>query len=241
MFKFPWTRNAEELGSVEIQVKERIGKLENEVKTLKQRSTDAFSAVENLGDAVFKRIEENDELYKNSYETARLIAEKARSVADDLEKRLSNLESKIKQGDAEAYKNMVDQFIANFERMNDNFERGMETLISQSANTNRYLVDMAGKKISEVTELLGGIRVEDQSSTWEIIINAKAYDVDKKEVSYRDILALMFDSAPPEEVEFSMDFRNSAEVEKRDGKLQDGDSIAIENGTIFMVTRSDLA
>ena len=78
MFKFPWTRNAEELGAVEIQVNKRLGELEIEMR-------------------------ENKKLSNNSYETARLIAEKARSVVDDLERI-------IKQGDAEAYKNMVDQF-----------------------------------------------------------------------------------------------------------------------------------
>jgi hypothetical protein len=73
-----------------------------------------------------------------------------------------------------------------------------------------------------------------------IFVNTRKKTVQKKVLSFEEVVALAFDTPPPTgpNIVISVSFRN-ADGERREGTLQAGDFVTIKNGTIFDVTATD--
>jgi hypothetical protein len=86
------------------------------------------------------------------------------------------------------------------------------------------LVDVESKKIKEVN----------------IIVNGRDKIVEKKKISYEEIIVLAFGSYDPNpNIEYTVTYSKGDNPHKPKGILEKGESNMVKKGMIFNVTRTD--
>jgi len=86
------------------------------------------------------------------------------------------------------------------------------------------IVDNESKKIKEVT----------------IIVNGRDKVVEKKEITYEEIIVLAFGSYETDpNIEYTVTYSKGNNSHKPKGILEKGESIMVKEGMIFNVTRTD--
>ena len=80
--------------------------------------------------------------------------------------------------------------------------------------------------------------IEQGSTRWTIIVNAKEYPWSRKEISYTDVVNLPFPPPHSETVMFTVQYSRGPK-ESPQGTLVKGKSVSIIKGMVFDVTQTD--
>lgn len=76
-------------------------------------------------------------------------------------------------------------------------------------------------------------------TTTTIIVNARPFDVTQKEISFDEIVALVFDSSQRgPQIVLTVAYRKGDD-KKPKGTLVEGQTVKVKDGMIFDVTRTD--
>lgn len=73
---------------------------------------------------------------------------------------------------------------------------------------------------------------------WTIIINAKEYHWNEKEISYKEVVGFPFPPPHKETEMFTVQYSRGPK-ENPNGTLVDGQSVFVDKGMVFDVTRTD--
>lgn len=81
---------------------------------------------------------------------------------------------------------------------------------------------------------------QDHHKEIKIIVNGREKKVNKKELTYAEVVALAYDNNPPsgENIIFVITYRRG-EGNKPEGTLAEGQTVKIKEGMIFNVTPTD--
>lgn len=78
-----------------------------------------------------------------------------------------------------------------------------------------------------------------KTKTTTIIINGREVEVDKKELTFAEIVELAFGDAPTgDNIIFTVTYKRG-HGNKPEGTLVEGESVKVKEGMIFNVTRTD--
>jgi hypothetical protein len=78
-----------------------------------------------------------------------------------------------------------------------------------------------------------------KTKTTTVVINGRELEVDKKELSFAEIVELAFGTTPSgDNIIFTITYKRG-HGDKPDGTLVEGDSVKVKEGMIFNVTRTD--
>ena len=73
-----------------------------------------------------------------------------------------------------------------------------------------------------------------------IIVNGRPREVDQKELSFAEVVALAFESPPyGDETIFSVTYRKGGNEHRPEGVMVDGDIVKIKDGTVFNVSATN--
>jgi hypothetical protein len=76
--------------------------------------------------------------------------------------------------------------------------------------------------------------------TFDIIVNGRSRTWEAKEISFDEVVALAFESAPNSgDTVFSVTYRKGGNEHRPEGIMVEGDSVKVKSGTIFNVTATN--
>ena len=79
----------------------------------------------------------------------------------------------------------------------------------------------------------------DPDKAFDIIVNGTPFPVDKEEVSFDEVVDLAYpDGGRGPLITYTVNYYNGA-GRPPDGKLTEGNSVKVKEGTVFNVTRTD--
>jgi len=78
-----------------------------------------------------------------------------------------------------------------------------------------------------------------QSKGVDIIINARSYEVEAKELSFEDVVNLAYNNAPPSGPNVIITVTYSRGENGKEGSLLPGDRVKVKNKMVFDVSATD--
>lgn len=84
-----------------------------------------------------------------------------------------------------------------------------------------------------------GAQPEEKGETTTVIINAKPYDVEGKEISYTQVVNLAYNNSPPTGPNFIITVSYSRGEHGEEGTMLPGDSVKLKSKMVFDVSATD--
>lgn len=230
-------------------LRDRIRSFEKDNERVTKHAQNVESALNGFMNRFESHVKELDRMTRKVSE----LKTNSESDKEDLKQRLNGilnktveLQKEIKDGDASAYKNMIEQFLGTIKNMNEKYSDAMHSLISESARITTFSMELMDKKSDHPEPGHSGNygyenegHLGSEKNDVNIYVNSISKYVRGRIWGYEDIVNLAFGVYPDlesDQLQYIVTYGDSDDPERRSGTMKKDESIPVREGTYFIVT-----